>query len=196
MATTTLRELNGFDQTPASLADSTLILVDYQNTYTRGVMELDGWRPALQAAADLLARAREAGAAVIHVVNDGGEGTPYDVHAEIGRIHASVVPVEGEPVVVKTTPNGFVGTDLGDRVDAAGHENVVIAGFMTHMCVVFTTEGAFLRGNRVTVVANTCATRPLRSPVAEVSAEQLHHSALATITDLYGIVVPSVAELG
>lgn len=42
MATTTLRELNGFDQTPASLADATLILVDYQNTYTTGVMELTG----------------------------------------------------------------------------------------------------------------------------------------------------------
>lgn len=74
-ASTTLRELNGFDETPASLADATLILVDYQNTYTRGVMELAGWQPALDAAAALLGRAREAGATVIHVVNDGGEGT-------------------------------------------------------------------------------------------------------------------------
>lgn len=31
MATTTLRALNGFDETPASLADATLILVDYQS---------------------------------------------------------------------------------------------------------------------------------------------------------------------
>ena len=43
MTTTTLRELNDFDATPARLADATLILVDYQNTYTRGVMELEGW---------------------------------------------------------------------------------------------------------------------------------------------------------
>ncbi|MEU4809426.1 hypothetical protein AB0H20_09490 [Nocardia fluminea] len=42
MTSTTLRELNGFDQTPASLTNSTLILVDYQNTYTQGVMELTG----------------------------------------------------------------------------------------------------------------------------------------------------------
>lgn len=160
MATTTLRALNGFDETPASLADATLILVDYQNTYVGGVMELEGWRAALDSAAALLGRAREAGTKVIHVINDGGEGTPYDIRAEIGRIHPSVAPVEGEPVVVKKAPNAFVDTDLGEHVDAAGNENVIVAGFMTHMCVTFTVEGAFLRGNRPTVVADACATRP------------------------------------
>ncbi|MFJ3586015.1 isochorismatase family protein [Streptomyces sp. NPDC090127] len=194
-ASTTLRELNGFDETPASLAEATLILVDYQNTYTRGVMELDGWQPALDAAAALLARAREAGVTVIHVVNDGGEGTAYDIRVDIGAIHPSVAPVEGEAVVVKGVPNAFVGTDLGELVDAAGHKDVVVAGFMTHMCVTFTAEGAFLRGNRPTVVADACATRPLRTAVAEVTAEQLHQGALATIGDLYGVVVASGAEL-
>ncbi|KOV71218.1 cysteine hydrolase family protein [Streptomyces sp. MMG1121] len=195
MATTTLRELNGFDQTPASLAGATLILIDYQNTYTQGVMELAGWEAALDAGADLLARARSAGAKIVHVVNDGGEGTPYDIRAEIGAIHPKVAPVEGEPVVVKQVPNAFLDTDLADHVDAAGHKDVIIAGFMTHMCVVFTAQGAFLRGNRPTVVADACATRPLESAVAGVSAEHLHHGALATITDLYGVVVPSAASL-
>lgn len=91
--------------------------------------------------------------------------------------------------------NAFVGTDLGERVDAAGHKDVIIAGFMTHMCVTFTAEGAFLRGNRPTVVADACATRPLRSAGAEggigLGAAQIHHSALATIGDLYGVVVTS-----
>ncbi|MEU7555918.1 isochorismatase family protein [Streptomyces sp. NPDC044571] len=195
MSARTLRELNGFDQTPASLATATLVLVDYQNTYTRGVMELAGWEAALDAAAALLARARKAGAKVIHVINDGGEGTPYDIRAEIGQIHPRVAPVDGEAVVVKTVPNGFVDTDLGEHVDAAGRQDLVIAGFMTHMCVAFTASGAFLRGNRPTVVADACATRPLRTAVADLSAEQLHRSALATIDDLYGVVVPSASSL-
>ncbi|MFF8370237.1 isochorismatase family protein [Streptomyces lydicus] len=196
MTSTTLRELNGLDRTPASLADATLILIDYQNTYTTGVLELTGWESALDAAAALLARARKAGTKVIHVMNDGGTGSPYDIRAEIGRIHPRVAPVEGEPVVVKTAaPNAFVGTDLGEHLDAAGHKNVIIAGFMTNMCVTFTAEGAFLRGNQPTVVADACATRPLQTVVADVSAEQLHHSALATIADLYGVVVASEASL-
>ncbi|CAM5333288.1 cysteine hydrolase family protein [Streptomyces fumanus] len=191
----TLRELNGFDETPATLAESTLILVDYQNTYVGGVMELDGWQAALDSAADLLARAREAGTKVIHVINDGGEGSLYDIRAEIGRIHPRLAPAEGETVVVKKVPNAFVGTDLGTHVDAAGHQDVIIAGFMTHMCVLFTTEGAFLRGNRPTVVADACATRPLGSPDADLTAGQVHQSALATIGDLYGVVVRSVKDL-
>ncbi|WP_432190206.1 cysteine hydrolase family protein [Streptomyces sp. Tue6028] len=195
MPRTTLRELNGFDPTPASLASATLILIDYQNTYTQGVMELDGWRDALEAGAALLTRAREAGAHVIHVVNDGGEGTPYDVRAEIGRIHPKVAPADGEAVVVKKLPDAFLDTDLADHVDAAGNKDVVIAGFMTHMCVAFTAQGAFLRGNRPTVVADACATRALRTVVADTPAEQLHHSALATIGDLYGVVVPTAASL-
>jgi nicotinamidase-related amidase len=195
MASRTLRELTGLDQTPASLADATLILVDYQNAYTTGAMELEGWDAALDAAADVLERARAAGTTVIHVQHDGGEGSAYDIRAEIGRIHPRVAPVEGEAVVVKTAPNSFVGTDLGERVDAAGHEDVVVIGFMTHMCVTFTSEGAFLRGNRPTVVADACATRPLRALGTDVSADQLHHSALATISDIYGVVVPSASDL-
>jgi nicotinamidase-related amidase len=195
MTSTTLRDLNGFDQTPASLAGATLILIDYQNTYTRGVMELAGWEAALDAGADLLARARSAGTRVVHVVNDGGPGTPYDIRADIGAIHPRVAPAEGEPVVVKKTPDAFRDTELAAHVDAAGHQDVILAGFMTHMCVAFTAQGAFLRGNRPTVVADACATRPLTTPVAGVGADQLHHGALATVADLYGVVVPSAASL-
>jgi nicotinamidase-related amidase len=158
-------------------------------------MELTGWQAALDSAAELLGRARESGAHVIHVAHDGGEGTPYDIRAEIGAIHERVAPVEGESVVVKTAPDGFVGTELGELVDAAGNKDVIIAGFMTHMCVTFTAAGAFLRGNRPTVVADACATRPLGSEAGDVSADQLHRGALATIADLYGVVVPSVSSL-
>ncbi|WP_353108154.1 cysteine hydrolase family protein [Gordonia sp. (in: high G+C Gram-positive bacteria)] len=196
MGRTTLRELNGFDQTPASLANSTVILVDYQNTYTAGVMELEGWKEALSAAADLLSRARTTGATIIHVINDGGPGTPYDITDSVGQIHAAVAPVDGEAIIVKTAPNAYVGTALGEQIQRAGHDDVVIAGFMTNMCVQFTTEGTFLAGRKPTVVADACATRPLESGIAPVSAEQLHNAALATIGDLYGIVVRTAADLG
>ncbi|GAA2167703.1 MULTISPECIES: isochorismatase family protein [Glycomyces] len=195
MPSPTLRTLAGADETPAALADATLILVDYQNTYTRGVMELTGWRPALDNAAALLAAAREAGTTVIHVQHDGGEGSHYDIRTDLGAIHPAVAPVDGEAVVVKGAPNSFVGTELGELVDAAGHTDVIVIGFMTHMCVTFTAEGAALRGNRPTVVADACATRPLATAVAEVTPEQLHASALATIADAYGVVVPTAAHL-
>lgn len=196
MPTTTLRQLDGLDDAPAVLADSTLVLVDYQNTYTTGVMELAGWERALDAAADLLARARAAGSPVIHIINDGGEGSPYDIREHIGQIHEKVAPIDGEPVVVKQVPDGFVDTDLGARVAEAGRQDLVIAGFMTHMCVQFTAQGAFLAGQRPTVVAEACATRELPVAGSQVPAAQVHEAALGTIADLFGVVVRSADELG
>ena len=98
-------------------------------------------------------------------------------------------------MVVKTAPNAFVGTDLGERVEAAGNKQVIVMGLMTHMCVTFTAEGAFLRGNQPTVVADACATRPIRRGVVNVSTEVLHEGALATIADLYAVVVRSGTSL-
>ncbi|WP_217200674.1 cysteine hydrolase family protein [Streptomyces buecherae] len=194
MPRTTLRELNGLDQTPAILGEAALVLIDLQNTYTRGVMELDGWQPSLDAAARLLSRARREGARVVHVINDGGPGTPYDIDAEVGRIHPDVAPLDGEPVVVKRVPNAFVDTDLATCLRPG--QDVVLAGWMTHMCVASTAQGAFLAGHRPTVVADACATRALPVAGAEVPADQVHRAALATVADLFGVVVASERELG
>lgn len=97
MTRSTLRELNGLSAQAATLAQSTVILVDYQNTYTRGVMALEGWQTALDEAAILLAQARTQGAKVIHVINDGGAGTPYDIRDEIGQIHPRVALSKASP---------------------------------------------------------------------------------------------------
>ena len=89
---TTLRDLAGLPATPPPLADSALVMIDCQNTYTRGVMELDGVAAALDQASELLQRARSAGIPIIHVQHDDGEGGLYDIRAEIGQIAEQVAP--------------------------------------------------------------------------------------------------------
>jgi hypothetical protein len=133
----TLRELTGMPAAPAPLSGSALIMIDLQNTYTEGVMALEGVEPAIDRAATLLERARRAGIPIIHIQHDAGEGSPYDVHGVSGAIVDRVAPKGDEQVVVKNVPSAFVGTDLGDRLRAAGTRDLVLAGFMTHMCVQF-----------------------------------------------------------
>ena len=70
----TLRALAGLPVEPVRLAESTLIMIDCQNTYTRGPMELDGVQAALDQAAELLDRARSAGIPIIHIQHDDGAG--------------------------------------------------------------------------------------------------------------------------
>ncbi|MFJ6579589.1 isochorismatase family protein [Streptomyces sp. NPDC091368] len=196
-ASTTLRDVIGLPQELPRLGGSALIMIDFQNTYRTGVMRLDGAERALAAGARLLAAARAAGAPVVHIVNDGGEGTPYDIRAEIGAISDEVAPVEGEKVVVKQFPNAFHATDLEETLKDLGVTgDLVIAGFMTHMCVLFTAQGAFNLGYRPTVVAEATATRPLEAPDGSVQpSEVLQAASLTTVRDLFGTVARTVDEL-
>jgi nicotinamidase-related amidase len=185
---TTLRQLSGMPDSPPPLTESTLIMIDLQNTYTHGIMQLEGVQSAIDQAAELLDRARTAGIPIFHIMHDGGEGSPYDVRAEIGQIVDAVAPRPGEPVIVKNYPNSFTATDLNDRL--APGSNLVLAGFMTHMCVNSTARGAFSLGHSPTVVAAATATRALPgTDGAPIAAAALQATSLAAIADLFGIVV-------
>ncbi|PVZ13015.1 cysteine hydrolase family protein [Actinomycetospora cinnamomea] len=187
---TTLRELTGMPATPAGLRESALVMIDLQNTYTRGVMALEDVEPAIDEAAALLDRARSAGIPIVHVQHDAGEGTPYDVRADIGAIVDRVAPREGEHRIVKNFPNSFVGTDLEEHLRSRSAQNLVIAGFMTHMCVNSTARGAFNAGFAPTVVARATATRALPGPDGTVPAATLQSASLAALADMFAVVVP------
>ncbi|MFI9155222.1 isochorismatase family protein [Streptomyces sp. NPDC053367] len=193
----TLRDVVGLDNALPRLADATVVLIDYQNTYRTGVMALEGADEALAAGARLLAAARAAGAPVVHVVNDGGPDSPYDIRAEIGAISPEVAPTDGEPVVIKQFPDAFRDTELEKTLRGLGAgKDLVLAGFMTHMCVTFTAQGAFALGYRPTVVAEASATRSLAAPDGSVvPAATLHTAALTTIGDLFGTVARTVDDL-
>ncbi len=191
---TTLRNLAGMPKEASSLAESTLVMVDLQNTYTRGVMELENVQPAIDQAAELLDRARSAGIPIVHVMHDGGEGSPYDIRAEIGQIVDRVSLRDGEAVIVKNFPNSFTGTDLNDRL--ASGSNLILAGFMTHMCINSTARGAFSLGHNPAVVAAATATRALPGIGGPpVSAAALQAASLAAVADLFGVVVANPADI-
>ena len=192
----TLRGLMGLGDGPAPLQDSALIMIDCQNTYRRGVMQLEGAEDAFAEAARVLARARASGVPVFHIMHDAGQGSPYDITAEIGQISDEVAPVAGEPVVVKHYPSSFFQTDLGDLLEKVGRRDLVLAGFMTHMCVSSTARDAFNLGYRPTIVASATATRDLQvSGNVPVPAATLQSATLAGIADLFALVVGKPDDL-
>lgn len=192
---TTLRELTGMPTAPASLTGSALIMIDLQNTYTRGVMALEGVEPAIEEAAKLLERARAAGTTIVHVQHEAGAGSPYDTNDEIGAIVDAVAPKPGEHRVVKNFPSSFVNTDLEEYLRGAGVTDLVLAGFMTHMCVNSTARSAFNLGFSPTVVAATTATRALPGPDGTVPAQALQAASLAALSDMFAVVVPDSAAV-
>ena len=195
-ASPTLREITGMGFQHASLKDSALIMVDCQNTYRRGVMQLTNIEPAILEAQTLLNMARDLKIPIIHIQHDAGVGTPYDISTDIGAISAEVAPINGEAVVIKHYPNSFWHTSLEAQLNALDIKNVVLAGFMTHMCINSTARGAFNLGFNPTVVASACATRSLLGPQGQsIDAQTMHDSALAAIRDLFAVVVDDVSAL-
>lgn len=192
----TLRDVAGLGHNAAPFKDSVLILIDIQNTYRHGVMQLTNVEPAILEAKKLLIKARSAGVPVIHIKHDAGVGSPYDITAEIGAIVNEVAPITGEKVIVKNYPNAFVQTSLDADLKALGAKNIVLAGFMTHMCINSTAHGAFNLGYAPTVIASATATRPLLSANGKVlSADEVQDGALASTRDMYAVVLDKVSDL-
>ena len=194
----TLRQLTGAPDKPNALSDSALILIDCQTTYREGVMKLEGVEEALGHAKELLDRARAAKRPIIHVRHNAGEGTPYDITAPIGQIAEEVSPKEDEPVVTKSFPSSFEQTNLQELLDGYGTKNLILAGFMTHVCVNSTARAAFNKGYQVTVVGEATATRNLPNPMKPdtvVPAQQTQDSSLAMLSDMFSVVAPKVSDI-
>lgn len=192
----TLLAMAGADLSPGRLAESVLLLIDCQNEYLDGPLALPGAPAALEAAATLLERARRAGTPVVHVAHRGAAGGPFDREAPRGHIAAPVAPREGEPVIQKGLPNAFAGTDLDARLKETGRRQLIVCGFMTHMCVSATVRAALDLGYRSTVVAAACGTRPLPDPLGGVvAAEALHRASLAALSDRFAVIAPAAADV-
>jgi nicotinamidase-related amidase len=185
----TLLELSGANLAPPPLATATLVVIDAQNEYLDGKLALPGIAPAVDALARLLAKARAAGAPVIHVQHKGRAGGLFDLGARGGAIIDTVKPAAGESIVTKPLPNAFAQTDLDATLKKLGRKELVIAGFMTHMCVSSTARAALDLGYRAAVAADAAATRDLPDPMGGViPADALHRAALAALADRFAIV--------
>jgi nicotinamidase-related amidase len=192
----TLLQMAGADLAPANLSESTLLIIDAQNEYRSGALPLAGVDAAVKEIATLLTRARSAGAPVVHVQHNGRPGGAFDLEAERGRIMREAAPDSAEPVVTKPLPNAFADTDLAEKLEQAGRKQLIIAGFMTHMCVSSTARAALDHGYRVTIPAAACATRDLPAPDGGVmKADELHRAALTALADRFAIIAADAAAV-
>lgn len=185
----TLLELSGASLEPAKIDAATLVLIDMQNEYLEGPLALPDAQNAVNAAIKLLSRARDAGSKIIHVFHKGRKGGLFDRSAERGQAIEGLSSVDGESIVEKPLPNAFAGTELKSILDEAGNNDLIIIGFMTHMCVSSTARAAIDHGYRVTIDAESCATRDLPDGTGDVvDAATLNRVALTELSDRFAII--------
>lgn len=193
MAPKTLLEIAGAKPAPARLSNAAVVVIDAQQEYVDGMLKLPGVAPALDEIGKLLARARAMSTPIIHIVHHGNAGGPFAPDSPGAEIASPATPAPGEAVVGKRLPNAFASTDLADRLHALKRPEILVVGFMTHMCVEATARSAIDNGLKATVIANATATRDLPDPISgqPVPAAEVQRNALAALADRFATIVPS-----
>ena len=193
----TLLALSGFKLEATRLKDSVLIIIDAQREYVDGKLPLDGIDASIKEASLLLERARKAGTPVIHVVHKGkAGGALFNPDGPSFEIVSSLAPKPDETIIKKALPNAFTGTNLEETLTRFGRKNLIVIGYMTHMCVSSTVRAATDRGYRSTIVAKATATRDLPAPGGGVvTAQALQSASLAALADRFAAVVQSAQDI-
>ena len=146
-----------------------VVVVDMQNGFCHpdGSLHAPGSEAAIEPCAQLLDRARTAGASVVftrdvHPPEQFDDSHYYDEfdrwgeHVVEGSWEAELVeglsPRDGELVVVKHTYDAFHQTELEGWLDAHGVNNLVFCGTLANVCVLHTAGSAGLRDYRPVLV--------------------------------------------
>lgn len=192
----TLFQLTGRSHAPATLGNATLLIIDAQEEYRSGVLQLPDLDTALAEIAKLLAAARNSGASIVHVNHLGIPGGLLDPSGPRGRPLPEAAPLPGEILVEKRLPNAFAGTDLHEQLQAQGHLDLIVCGFMTHSSISTTVRAAKDYGYRCTLVDAACATRDLPTPDGQViSAAEVHRVEMIALADNFAALVPQASAL-
>ena len=177
-----------------------LVVIDAQQEYfaPAGKVVLPGGPAAVGRIADALAWARAQGLPVVHVVHESRKpgAAIFAPGSPALEVHPAARPVPGEPVVRKHLPGSFTGTKLEELLRAQAVERVILAGFMTQMCVGTTAREAAHRGFQVTVLSDATAAMAVKGPDGEtIPAEQVHRTHLGSLSGFLADVRPLAAVI-
>jgi nicotinamidase-related amidase len=145
-----------------------LILIDVINDmeFESGEALLKNALPAAKKLSQLIRRARDAGVPVIYV-NDNFGKWRSDIRQQLG--HVLEDGVRGEPIakllhpeeedyfVLKAKHSGFYHTQLDLLIDYLQVRTIVLAGFQTDICVLFTASDGYLRDLEIMVPSDCSA---------------------------------------
>lgn len=176
-----------------------LLIIDIQRDYFPGgaypLIEPDA---AAAAARRVLDAFRASGEPVIHLKHiwDAPDAPFMRPGTEGIEIHPLVAPADGETVIEKEQPNGFIGTNLVEELKSHDIDSVVVAGMMSSMCVDATVRAAVDQGFTATVVHDACAAPNLEFGGEAVPGSSVHAAFMAALADGYAKVVDADTLLG
>ena len=188
----TLLGLAGGQFNEIDWSNCAIVMIDFQNEYVDGAMPLgDAGIKATANARLLLDKARNENIPIFHIVHHGQDNDKiFDPLSSKVEIVDSLQPLDDEKTIVKMHPNAFYDAELQALITSAGKQQIIFAGFMSHMCVSSSVRAAFDLGFESFVCHDACATRDLPSMTGQViTASTVHDSAMAALQDRFAALI-------
>ena len=143
--------------------------------------------------ADLLSLFRSRGLPVIHVHHDE-PGTPVAFGQPGGEVMPCALPLQGEPIFVKSRSSGFAGTGLDAHLRAQGIDRLVVTGAVAAFCVTSTTRAASDLGYQVILPGDSLIGFDFPRPDgSRIPADALLDMTLTILGADFARVVPTAA---
>ena len=167
--------------------DAALLVIDVQKTFLAGVEwnTVDGV-DIVDAVAEVLASAREAGVPVIYI-KDHTVLLFESVAEPMLEFADAIAPLEGDPVFIKTSPNAFFARAFTEYVAEREFTRLIFCGLASEGCVASTLLFAIDRRYEVTVVADAHSNGPDpledRPTAADFNAEWAERGAIVLPMD-------------
>ena len=183
------------ERLPASAA---LVIVDVQRAMDDPVWGRRNNPQALACIERLLAAWRATSRPIYHVRHESTSATsPFRPGQPGNAFKDEVIPRAGETVVAKRTNSAFIATDLESRLRAAGHDTLVIVGWLTNNSVEATARMAGNLGFNTYLVSDACFAFAKPDFHGRLrSADEVHAMSLANLDGEYCTVVTTDAVLG
>ncbi|MCC8381768.1 cysteine hydrolase family protein [Xenorhabdus sp. PB30.3] len=191
-STKTLLELVGAPEKTLDWNKAALVLIDLQKEYSDGALPLGkAGKNAIVNAAKLLDHARKKHIPVFHVVHHAKVGSAlFDPATDNVHFIQGVEASSEEYIITKSLPDSFYNTPLNELLSLTHRNQLILAGFMSHMCVTATTIKALELGYENFVCTDACASRDLKYIDGSIiDADSVHRTAMAALNDRYATLI-------
>lgn len=146
---------------------SALLLNEIQNEYFyKGKMEFPGSYETASIAKQTLNAFRKKRITVIHLqhISIHKNASHFLAGTYGAKIFEEVLPIEGEIVITKNSPNGFIETNLLEYLKKNQIENLTVVGMMDDMSNDLTVRAAKDLGFNVELIENKKANEKEKTP--------------------------------
>jgi nicotinamidase-related amidase len=171
-----------------------LIVIDVQNEYVNGRLPIE-FPPLQDSLANIGAAmdaAHRAGIPVCVVQNEAPETSPLFAKGSAGwALHPAVAHRPRDHLVVKTLPDAFAKTDLGEWLEHQGIDTITVVGYMTHNCDAATIFHAMHRGLTVEFLADASGAVSYSNEAGHARAADIHRAFTVVLHSRFAAVAPT-----